>query len=111
MVLTLRRKVQVHPKQHCQAMQLSEYDQGEAYLQGTNVVSVSLLEELRDAADATLVGRARRRRLCGHLAHPGAAQQFLSELAPMAVCKALLVQQGALIPAASLTRSLVLVHP
>eukprot|EP00891_Asterochloris_glomerata_P009098 jgi/Astpho2/9098/fgenesh1_pg.00133_%23_93_t len=35
-------------------MQLSEYDQGEAYLQGTNVVSVSLLEELRDAADATL---------------------------------------------------------
>ena len=58
MVLTLRRKVQVHPKQHCQAMQLSEYDQGEAYLQGTNVVSVSLLEELRDAADATLVSRA-----------------------------------------------------
>ena len=35
MVLTFGNQVQVHPAQHCQAMELSEYDLGEAYLQDT----------------------------------------------------------------------------
>ena len=55
MVLTFGKKVRVR---HCQAMQMSEYEQGEAYLQGTKIVPGSLLEELGDAAEATLVNRA-----------------------------------------------------
>ena len=39
-------------------MQLSEYDEGVAYLQGTKVVPITLLEKLGDAADATLGNKA-----------------------------------------------------
>ena len=37
---------------------MSEYEQGEAYLQGSKIFPGSLLEELGDAAEATLVNRA-----------------------------------------------------